>query len=80
MVKIYTTGPSCFKCSTTKRKLTEVGVPFEEVHFKDAPDFLEKVKAEGHTQAPVVTDMDNNILWSDLNSNTINEQIKSLVS
>lgn len=31
VVRVYTTGPSCMQCVMTKKRLTKLGVPFEEI-------------------------------------------------
>jgi len=54
-VTVYTL-PSCMGCNLTKRKLTELGIPFEEQAL-DAPQNAAKadeLRAAGHRQAPIV--------------------------
>lgn len=53
-VTVYTT-PNCVQCSTTKRHFDRLGINYETVDLTQAPDMVEKFKAMGYTQAPIVT-------------------------
>ena len=54
-VTVYTTGPSCMRCTMTKRVLTQKGVEFTEVDIREQPAAREYVTADlGYTEAPVV--------------------------
>lgn len=63
-ITVYTTGPSCARCTLTKRVLNQKGVPYIEVDIRDNPAAREYVVEDlGYTEAPVVvvTDEDH---WS----------------
>ena len=54
-VTVYTTGPSCMRCTMTKRVLKDKGVTFVEVDIRDNPAAREYVVEDlGYTEAPVV--------------------------
>ena len=53
MLTIYS-KPSCVQCNATYRALDDRGVEYDVVDMSVDPDALEKVKALGHLQAPVV--------------------------
>ena len=53
MLTIYS-KPSCVQCNATYRALDDKGVEYDVVDMSVDPDALEKVKALGHMQAPVV--------------------------
>ena len=52
---VYTT-PDCVQCRPTKRKLTNAGVPFEEVDLTLPENAAEadRIRSLGYSQAPVV--------------------------
>lgn len=52
---VYTT-PGCVQCTPTKRKLTNAGVPFEEVDLTLPENEAEadRIRSLGYSQAPVV--------------------------
>jgi glutaredoxin-like protein NrdH len=52
---VYTL-PSCPQCTATKRKLTELGIPFEVVDLSEPEqaDTLVEFKAMGLLSAPIV--------------------------
>ncbi len=52
-VTVYT-KPNCVQCDATKRKLRDIGAPFEEVDIMADPNTLAAAKALGHLSAPVV--------------------------
>lgn len=63
---IYTTGPSCGKCSMTKLMLTGKGIPFTEVDITQNPAAREYVtEALGYSTAPVVVVNDDDH-WCDM--------------
>lgn len=37
-VTVYSTGPSCMRCTMTKKALTNEGVPFVEVDLRESPE------------------------------------------
>lgn len=53
MLTIYS-KPSCVQCNATYRALDDKGVEYDVVDMSVDPDALEKVRALGHLQAPVV--------------------------
>ena len=48
------TRPSCVQCTATFRALDSRGVPYESVDVSVDAEALERVKALGYLQAPVV--------------------------
>ncbi|MGC5225312.1 glutaredoxin domain-containing protein [Micromonospora sp. DT81.3] len=63
-IKVYTTGPSCARCTLTKKVLTSKGIEFVEVNIRDNEDARSYVVEDlGYSEAPVVvvTDEDH---WS----------------
>lgn len=60
-VTVYT-KPACVQCNATYRALDKKGVTYESVDISTDPDALERLKALGYMQAPVVvTEADH---WS----------------
>jgi len=60
-VTVYT-KPACVQCTATKRKLDELGVEYDTIDLLTTEGALEKVRALGFQQAPIViTDSDS---WS----------------
>lgn len=54
-ITVYTTGPACMQCRLTKTALSAVGLGFEEIDVRQAPDALDFIQNElGYSQAPVV--------------------------
>jgi glutaredoxin-like protein NrdH len=54
-VTVYTTGPSCQRCTLTKKALDKHGVPFVEVDLREQPQARDYVTEElGYAEAPVV--------------------------
>lgn len=51
-VTVYTTGPSCMKCTMTKKHLTRRGIPFTEIPIDD--DNREAILALDFSTAPIV--------------------------
>lgn len=63
---VYTTGPSCGKCTMTKLALKSKGIPFEEVSITENPAAYAYVAEElGYSVAPVVV-VDDDDHWCDL--------------
>lgn len=63
-VTVYTTGPSCARCTLTKRVLALKGIRFREVNIRDDANARRYVVEDlGYAEAPVVvvTDEDH---WS----------------
>lgn len=54
-VTVYTTGPSCMRCTLTKTALTKKGVDFVEVDIRENDAARQYVTEDlGYTSAPVV--------------------------
>ena len=53
-VTVYTTGPACARCTTTKNHLEKRGVPFSEVRIDLDADLAQALKDKGFSTAPVV--------------------------
>lgn len=63
-ITVYTTGPSCARCTLTKNVLKSKGIAFVEVNIRDDEGARSYVVDDlGYTEAPVVvvTDEDH---WS----------------
>ncbi|MGW9114499.1 glutaredoxin family protein [Microbacterium sp. NPDC055683] len=53
-VTVYSTGPSCARCTLTKRVLDQKGVPYVEVDIRENPDARAYVVEDlGYSEAPV---------------------------
>ena len=52
-VIVYTKN-NCKQCDLTKAFLKRHGIPYREVNVEQDPDTLDKVKAMGYQQVPVV--------------------------
>lgn len=75
-ITVYTTGPSCGKCSMTKTMLKGKGVEFDEVDITQNPAAYEYVTAElKYTVAPVVV-VDDEDHWCDLRPDHIERVAK----
>jgi glutaredoxin-like protein NrdH len=54
-VTVYSTGPSCIRCTMTCRCLQSAGIPFHVIDVTTEPIALQFVTEElGYTEAPVV--------------------------
>lgn len=62
MKVIVYTLPSCVQCDSTKRMLSRGLVEFEEIDLSKSKKAMDKIKAWGYTQAPVVEAGDQH--WS----------------
>lgn len=63
---VYTTGPSCGKCTLTKLMLDGKGIPYVEVNITENPAAHEYVRVElGYGTAPVVV-VDDQDHWCDM--------------
>ncbi|MBG0716847.1 glutaredoxin-like protein NrdH [Microbacterium sp. 2C] len=75
-VTVYS-KPSCVQCSSSYRALDSKGIDYEVVDMSQDADALERVKALGYLQAPVViTDEDH---WSGFRPDKIAELAARLV-
>jgi glutaredoxin-like protein NrdH len=69
-VTIYT-KPACVQCNATYRALDKNGVTYKTVDISQDSEALERVRALGYMQAPVViTDSDH---WSGFRPDKISE-------
>lgn len=76
-VTVYT-KPSCVQCTATYRALDSKGVEYNVLDLSTDPSALDRVKALGYLQAPVViTDEDH---WSGFRPDKIDELAARLVS
>lgn len=53
MVTVYTKN-RCAACTATKKKMTQLGIPYTEINVQEAPEALETLKKLGWQQLPVV--------------------------
>lgn len=75
-VTVYS-KPSCVQCSASYRALDSKGIDYQVVDMSQDVDALERVKALGYLQAPVViTDEDH---WSGFRPDKIDELAARLV-
>ncbi|MDR7113751.1 glutaredoxin-like protein NrdH [Microbacterium trichothecenolyticum] len=76
-VTVYTTGPTCQRCTLTKNVLTRKGVPFIEVDIREQAAAREYVVDElGYTEAPVVV-VDEHDHWSGFRPDQIDRIARS---
>ncbi|NYE94460.1 glutaredoxin-like protein NrdH [Psychromicrobium silvestre] len=69
-VTVYT-KPACVQCNATYRALDKKGITYQSVDLSQDPDALERVRALGYLQAPVVvTEQDH---WSGFRPDKIEE-------
>ena len=69
-VTVYT-KPACVQCNATYRALDKNGVTYQTVDISQDADALERVRALGYMQAPVViTDTEH---WSGFRPDKISE-------
>ncbi|MBW4095534.1 MAG: glutaredoxin-like protein NrdH [Acidobacteria bacterium] len=69
-VTVYT-KPACVQCNATYRALDKNGIEYQSVDVSTDPEALERLKALGYMQAPVVvTDADH---WSGFRPDKIAE-------
>ena len=75
-VSVYS-KPSCVQCSASYRALDSKGIDYQVVDMSQDADALERVKALGYLQAPVViTDEDH---WSGFRPDKIDELAKRAI-
>ena len=69
-VTVYS-KPACVQCNATYRPLDKAGIDYQVIDMSQDADALEKVRALGHMQAPVIiTDNDH---WSGFRPDKIRE-------
>ena len=71
-VTVYTKKP-CPQCDMTKKLMTREGIEFEEADLMADPELLEKFKAEGLLQAPIVVIGNDGRRWSGFRPDLIEE-------
>jgi glutaredoxin-like protein NrdH len=69
-VTVFTTGPGCHLCYTTKIHLKRRGIQFDEVRLDENPDLAEVVRDLGFTTAPVVL-IDEDDVWAGYSADAI---------
>jgi glutaredoxin-like protein NrdH len=69
---VYTTWP-CVQCNLTKNMLEREGIEYDTVKLQDVPDLVEKFKAEGLLQAPIVVVGNDGRRWSGFRPDLIEE-------
>ncbi len=73
-VTVYSTGPSCMRCTLTKKALAKEGVPFVEVDVRENPDARAYITEDlGYSEAPVciVEDGTGVVSWSLVEASTL---------
>ncbi|KAD3720537.1 MULTISPECIES: glutaredoxin-like protein NrdH [Arthrobacter] len=76
-VTVYT-KPACVQCNATYRALDKKGIVYQSVDMSQDPEALERVRAMGYMQAPVVvTEQDS---WSGFRPDKIEELAQAQVS
>jgi len=69
-ITVYT-KPACVQCNATYRALDKKGIPYKVVDISQDAEALDRLKALGYMQAPVVvTDADH---WSGFRPDKIEE-------
>lgn len=61
-VTVFTTGPGCGMCHTTKIHMKRKGIEFDEVRLDQNPALAERVRELGFQTAPVVL-VDEDDVW-----------------
>lgn len=76
-VTVYT-KPACVQCNATYRALDKKGIVYQSVDMSQDPEALERVRAMGYMQAPVVvTEQDS---WSGFRPDKIEELAQAQVT
>lgn len=70
MVTVYT-KPACVQCNATYRALDKKGIAYQSLDISEDADALERLKALGFQQAPVVEAPTGS--WSGFNPGKIEE-------
>ena len=69
--------PNCGPCAMTASRMDKLGLEYTQINLPADPPALERVKALGYFQAPVVLveDVDGNVVdhWSGFKPDKINE-------
>lgn len=76
-VTVYT-KPACVQCNATYRALDKKGIAYQSVDISQDAEALERLKALGYMQAPVVvTEQDH---WSGFRPDKIEELVQAVSS
>lgn len=78
-VTVFTTGPTCQMCRTTKIHMKRKGINFEEVRLDEKPELADMVRAMGFTMAPVVLVNDEDV-WDGYRSEAIDQLAKDIAA
>jgi len=70
-VTVFTTGPGCHMCLTTKIHMKRRGIPFDEVRLDLNPELADKVRELGFVTAPVVLVDELDEVWEGYSSDSI---------
>lgn len=73
-VTVYT-KPACVQCNATYRALDKKGIAYNSVDVSQDPEALERLKAMGYMQAPVVVADEDH--WSGFRPDKIEELAQS---
>jgi glutaredoxin-like protein NrdH len=76
-VTVYS-KPACVQCNATYRALDKKGIAYETVDMSQDADALERVRALGYMQAPVVMTGDEH--WSGFRPDKIEELANAVAS
>lgn len=72
------TKPGCVQCNATYRALDKKGIEYSSIDVSVAPEDLEKIRALGYMQAPVVAKyLDGEVVdhWSGFRPDKIDELV-----
>ena len=72
------TKPDCSQCTMTKKFLARKGLIFDEADLESDPEQLEKFKADGLAQAPIVVLGHEGRRWTGFRPDLI-EELATLV-
>lgn len=78
-VTVFTTGPACQMCRTTKIHLRKRGIVFDEVRLDENPELADKVRELGFTMAPVVLVNDEDV-WDGYRSDAIDQLANEIIA
>lgn len=78
-ITVFTTGPTCQMCRTTKLHMKRKGIDFEEVRLDEIPSLADKVRELGFTMAPVVLVNDEDV-WDGYRSDAIDQLAQEIAA
>ena len=73
-ITVFSTGPSCHRCTLVKNQLKKNEIPFEEIRLDEDATWHERVTSYGFMNAPVVLIDDDNV-WEGFASDELKELI-----